>query len=107
MNPFSSDFVREQKERYSLRKMAGFSGGGVGAPLPIRRPTPVRSVPAVECDPRPQAASREPCPYCSTRGDLGCDHFAPCSPSDLPREGRGVMNESKALVGDGLGGAHV
>lgn len=48
-------------------------------PLPIARPTPVLTVaPPTSADHRPPAPSREPCPRCATRGDLGCKHFAPC-----------------------------
>lgn len=31
-------------------------------------------------DRRPMAPSREPCPYCNVRGDLGCRHQAPFEP---------------------------
>tara|TARA_B100000678_G_scaffold260890_1_gene242042 strand:- start:6722 stop:6964 length:243 start_codon:yes stop_codon:yes gene_type:complete len=31
-------------------------------------------------DSRPIALSREPCPRCSTRGDLGCPHQQPFNP---------------------------
>jgi hypothetical protein len=30
--------------------------------------------------PLPQADSRDPCPRCGVRGDVGCDHQAPCAP---------------------------
>ena len=48
--------------------------------LPLDRPAPVQAHPISGHDARPPAASREPCPYCQTRGDLGCAHFAPCEP---------------------------
>ena len=35
-------------------------------------------------DPRPIAPSRDPCPQCATKGDLGCKHFRPCEPP-MPR----------------------
>lgn len=41
---------------------------------PIVRPAIIPPAPG---DRRPQAFSREPCPRCATRGDLGCDHQAP------------------------------
>lgn len=47
-------------------------------PLPIARPCPVDTRPVAPADKRPPAFGRDPCPYCATRGDLGCAHFAPC-----------------------------
>lgn len=90
--------LRDVADRYRARQKAGSCGGGL-KPLPIKRPTPVAAKPAVENDRRPRAASHEPCPFCSTRGDLGCDHFAPCAPDALPREGRGVLVEKQSLTG--------
>ena len=38
----------------------------------LRQPQP--PLPAVDRSRLPVAQSREPCPRCQTRGDLGCDH---------------------------------
>lgn len=37
-------------------------------------------------DPRPIAWSREPCPRCAVRGDVGCAHQRPCPPELIPPE---------------------
>jgi len=48
----------------------------VHMPLALDRPPPpVRA--AEPGDRRPLARSRNPCPRCGTRGDLGCAHFRP------------------------------
>jgi hypothetical protein len=47
-------------------------------------------------DPRPRAVGRDPCPNCGARGDLGCDHFAPCAPVDMPRQAGGLQEEKKS-----------
>lgn len=48
---------------------------------PARVPAPARKTPGYRAmglhQLRP-AFGRDPCPYCGTRGDLGCAHFAPC-----------------------------
>lgn len=62
------------------RKAARSSSGTATNPLAIDRPCPVRLRPAIPRDPRPIAASREPCLRCQTRGDLGCEHQAPFAP---------------------------
>lgn len=48
-------------------------------PLPLDRPEPMPVV-AIELDPRPRALSREPCPRCAVRGDIGCAHQLPFAP---------------------------
>ena len=45
-------------------------------PTQPRRPTPSSPV-FISFDRRPPAASREPCPRCAVRGDIGCAHQAP------------------------------
>lgn len=42
-----------------------------------RTPAPVSALVAAGADPRPEATSREPCPRCAVRGDLGCEHQRP------------------------------
>lgn len=56
--------------------------------IPINRPCPVERRPAVPLDTRPPAPSRNPCPRCATRGDLGCAHFAPFEPGPPPKAER-------------------
>jgi hypothetical protein len=55
-----------------------------GNPLAIA-PRPVLSAPLRAVDTRPRAHGRDPCGYCSTRGDLGCAHFAPCEEVEFTR----------------------
>lgn len=83
MKPLSS--YERQRLRQQLSRDDGMSGRKNEAAhcttltvIPIRRPCPVERRPAVPLDTRPPAFGREPCPYCGTRGDLGCAHFAPC-----------------------------
>lgn len=50
-------------------------------PIPIDRPTPVlRHTPPPGADRRPIALTRDPCPRCATRGDIGCRHQQPFQP---------------------------
>ena len=52
--------------------------------IPLDRPMPeLRFAPPPAADPRPIAPSREPCPRCAIRGDLGCKHFAPFEPMEI------------------------
>lgn len=44
------------------------------------KPVAVAIAPAEHDDARPAALTREPCPKCGTRGDLGCTHFSPFKP---------------------------
>lgn len=66
------------------RRLAGKISGTVHDPLPVNRPTPVFRFPAPAVDRRPPALSRGPCPYCETRGDLGCAHQRPYEPAPPP-----------------------
>lgn len=49
-------------------------------PLPLDRPQPTPVI-AIDIDRRPQAMSREPCPRCAVRGDIGCAHQLPFDPT--------------------------
>jgi DNA-directed RNA polymerase specialized sigma24 family protein len=42
---------------------------------------------------RPIAPGRDPCPKCETRGDLGCDHFAPCEEPRAPAQQPGEFRQ--------------
>ena len=69
--------LNPQASRRSLARRSGT----VTHPVPIDRPTPeLREAPPPDADRRPMAPSREPCPRCAIRGDLGCKHFAPFEP---------------------------
>lgn len=46
-------------------------------PLPIARACP--ELQHAGTSGRYPAAGRDPCPFCATRGDLGCAHFAPAT----------------------------
>jgi hypothetical protein len=74
------------------RSSPALRNGGL-AIIELERETAVLAKPATDDDIRPRAASREPCPQCGARGDLGCDHFAPCEATDLPHEGQGLLLE--------------
>lgn len=77
---FLRDQGRGATARYRRRRLAE-SSGTVKHPLPIGRPTPVATMPAQPDDRRPPAHGRNPCGRCGARGDLGCDHYAPCVPA--------------------------
>lgn len=49
-------------------------------PPPERRLGASLAPGALQSRPRPVAFSREPCPRCGTRGDIGCAHQGPCAP---------------------------
>lgn len=93
------EVIRDAAERYRTREIAGVAGGGRKS-LPSNGPKPVRARPLQLDgeDTRPRAASREACPHCGARGDLGCDHFAPCSQDDMPRPASGILNENGKLA---------
>lgn len=96
--------ISDAIDRYRIDNIARAAGGGMRT-LPKKDATPVRAKPLQldGRDTRPRAASREGCPHCGARGDLGCDHFAPCTAADLPREARGILNEKGQLA---LGASH-
>lgn len=48
-------------------------------PVPVLRHSATRAL--LDQDPRPFAASREPCRLCQIRGDIGCAHQRPFQPS--------------------------
>lgn len=75
---FTDNEARELLERKALARKI------LTSPLPLRRQASVLSAPAVpgSVDRRPVAASRDPCPFCETRGDLGCAHQRPYEPPD-------------------------
>ena len=75
--PENSDEALRSATRRALARCTGT----VKNPVPIDRPTPeLREAPPADADRRPMAPSREPCPRCAIRGDLGCKHFAPFEP---------------------------
>ncbi|WP_375290879.1 hypothetical protein [Qipengyuania sp.] len=51
------------------------------APLPVNHAFSVQGRTTLALVQRSPAPSREPCPRCATRGDLGCAHFAPFVPA--------------------------
>ena len=62
-------------------------------PIDIDRPTPVLRYHPARADTRPAALTRDPCPRCQTRGDIGCAHQRPYTALASPvepgqREGR-------------------
>ena len=69
-------------QRHSLRTQLG-SLDGIRRKKAAKRAVPKKPAPRLAMpstgpdDPRPIALSREPCPRCSTRGDLGCPHQQP------------------------------
>lgn len=71
--------MRECEAAAARRAVASTMSGTAMHKLSLERPAP-RQLRQVPGDRRPPAAGREPCPYCQTRGDLGCAHFAPCEP---------------------------
>lgn len=73
------DQARHSRTRYRRLKQAQ-STGTVTDPLEIDRPCPVATRPANPSDRRPPAHGKNPCGRCGTRGDLGCEHYAPCEP---------------------------
>ena len=74
------DATREQAKRYTKSRELSATFRN---PVPIDRPTPVlRHTPPHGTDRRPIALTRDPCPRCATRGDLGCEHQQPFQPAD-------------------------
>ena len=69
-------------QRHTLRTQLGTFHGKRAA----KRASPSKTGPRLSMpstgpdDRRPVALSREPCPRCSTRGDLGCAHQQPFEP---------------------------
>ena len=73
------DATREQAKRYTKSRELSATFRN---PVPIDRPTPVlRHSPPPGADLRPIALTRDPCPRCATRGDLGCKHQQPFQPA--------------------------
>ena len=73
------DATREQAKRYTKARELSATFRN---PVPIDRPTPVlRHTPPPGADRRPIALTRDPCPRCATRGDLGCKHQQPFQPA--------------------------
>ncbi|WP_338445922.1 hypothetical protein V5F89_12305 [Pelagerythrobacter marensis] len=66
--------ARAFAERYRDAKRLS---GTAMANLPHRKTVAAMSQPQTANDRRPPRENREPCPFCATRGDLGCCHFAP------------------------------
>ena len=72
------DATREQAKRYTRSRELSATFRN---PVPIDRPTPVlRHTPPPGADRRPIALTRDPCPRCGTRGELGCKHQQPFKP---------------------------
>lgn len=66
------------------RRLAWKLSGTVHDPLPVNHPVPVLQFVPRSVDRRPPALSREPCPRCAARGDLGCAHQRPYEPPPPP-----------------------
>ena len=66
----ANSFAARHRE---VRKLSGTSLN----PVDHRKRTRIFSAASVESDPRPIALTRNPCPRCATRGDLGCAHQQP------------------------------
>jgi hypothetical protein len=64
------------------RRNAALSTGTVVSALDHLGPQPVARFVPTASDRRRFAVSREPCPRCNTRGDLGCRHQRPYEPRE-------------------------
>lgn len=72
------EVVEREVAEAAERRSHAYSNGCMFDPFPVAHPTPVLAAPALTADDsRPIADSREPCPRCQTRGDLGCAHQRP------------------------------
>ncbi|GEM_PF-2425078 len=77
--------MRFRSKQHYLRNRLG-SLDGIRRKQEAERARPAKIGPRLakpstgDDDPRPVALSREPCPRCQTRGDLGCAHQQPFQP---------------------------
>lgn len=76
--PLASTADREALEAAERRAQA-IRCSTIKHPIQLDRPRPTPVI-AIDLDRRPRAASREPCPRCAVRGDIGCAHQLPFLP---------------------------
>lgn len=81
--------VKAEAREMGRRRYIASSIGTVDKPLSINRRALSRPAPLqVASSDQPIAPSREPCPRCATRGDLGCAHQLPMERVEDQRLGK-------------------
>ena len=71
------DLVAAAHAYYERHRDAKPLSGTAMANIPHGKSVAILTRPRSARDHRPMRESREPCPFCQTRGDFGCKHFAP------------------------------